>query len=35
MTGLTNKIDVRRQERRFAMKDFGQIEQTDETMLIL
>jgi len=34
MTGLTNKIDVRTQERRLAMNDFGQFEQTDEVMLI-
>ena len=32
--GLANKIGVRTQERRFVMKDLGQIEQTDEAMLI-
>jgi hypothetical protein len=34
MTGLVNKIGVQTQERRLAMNDFGQFEQTDETMLI-
>jgi hypothetical protein len=34
MTDLVNKIGVRTQERRLAMNDFGQFEQTDEVMLI-
>jgi len=34
MAGFANKIGVRTQERRLAMNDFGQFEQTDEAMLI-